>query len=283
MSVQAMQTAADFVQQLAGDLNKGELELPMFPDSVIRIQQVFSKDEVDIDDVVRIISSDPALAARILQLANAAASGAVNEIVKVRQAVIRVGNKIVQSSAIAFAIRQAEHNEGLSKEAKAALREIWVESVELAARCYVITKKYTKLSADEALLTGLLSVLGRLYIFMKSEDYEALSYSELETVLADWHPAICKAIAENWNMSEELVYALETQLDTNPALQETASLAEVLSAAKLIFQHETSGAPLVASEYPLLQRLGIADHNESSVTLNEHAQHIERIRQGLSG
>lgn len=283
MSVQAMQTAADFVQQLAGDLNRGELELPMFPDSVIRIQQVFRADEVDIDDVVRIISSDPALAARILQLSNAAANRSVNEIVRVRQAVIRIGNKLVQSSAVAFAIRQAEQNEDLSKEARAALGEIWTESVELAARCYVIAQTYTKLNADEALLTGLLSVLGRLYIFMKSEDYESLGYAELETVLADWHPAICKAIAESWNMSEELVNALETQLDTNPDLQERASLAEVLSAAKLILQYETSGDALVASEYPLLQRLGIANHDESSVTLDKHAEAIDRIRQGLSG
>lgn len=283
MSVQAMQTAAEFVQQLAGDLNRGELELPMFPDSVIRIQQVFRAEEVDIDDVVRIISSDPALAARILQLSNSAANRAANEIVRVRQAVIRIGNKLVQSSAVAFAIRQAEQSEDLSQEARIALKEIWAESVELAARCYVIAKRYTKLSADEALLTGLLSVLGRLYIFMKSEDYEALTYSELETVLADWHPAICKAIAENWNMSEELVNALETQLDTNPDLRETASLAEVLSAAKLILRYETSGEPLVASNYPLLQRLGIADHDEESVTLDEHAEAIDGIRQGLSG
>jgi HD-like signal output (HDOD) protein len=278
-----MQTAAEFVQQLAGDLNRGELELPMFPDSVIRIQQVFRAEEVDIDDVVRIISSDPALAARMLQLANAAANRSVNEIVEVRQAVIRIGNKLVQSSAVAFAIRQAEQNEDLSKEARAALRNIWSESVELAALCYVIAKQYTKLNADEALLTGLLSVLGRLYIFMKSEDYEALSYDELETVLADWHPAICKAIAESWNMSDELVNALETQLDTNPELKEAASLAEVLSAAKLILQHQTSGTPLAASEYPLLQRLGIADHGEEAVTLDAHAEAIDSIRQGLSG
>lgn len=283
MSAQAMQTAAEFVQQLAGDLNKGELELPMFPDSVVRIQQVFRAEEVDIDDVVRIISSDPALAARILHLTNAAANRAVNEITDVRQAVIRVGNKLVQSSAVAFAIRQAEQNEDLSKEARTVLKNIWAESVELAARCYVIAKKYTKLNADEALLTGLLSVLGRLYIFMKSEDYEALTYSELETVLADWHPSICKAIAESWNMSEGLVNALETQLDTNPALQESASLAEVLSAARLIFQHHTSGDPLVASEYPLLQRLGIANHDEDAVTLDEHTEAIDGIRQGLRG
>ena len=283
MSVQAMQTAAEFVQQLAGDLNRGELDLPMFPDSVIRIQQVFRAEEVDIDDVVRIISSDPALAARILQLSNSAVNRGVNEIVRVRQAVIRIGHKLVQSSAIAFAIRQAEQSEGLSQEARTALKDIWAESVELAARCYVIAKKYTKLNADEALLTGLLSVLGRLYIFMKSEDYEALSYAELESVLADWHPAICKAIAESWNMSVELVNALETQLDTNPELKETASLAEVLSAAKLILQYSKSGEPLAAADYPLLQRLGIADHDEEAVTLDEHAEAIEGVRQGLGG
>ena len=283
MSLQAMQTAAEFVQKLAGDLNRDELELPMFPDSVIRIQQVFRAEEVDIDDVVRIISSDPALAARILQLSNSAVSRGVNEIVQVRQAVIRIGHKLVQSSAIAFAIRQAEQSEGLSEEARTALKDIWAESIELAARCYVIAKKYTKLNADEALLTGLLSVLGRLYIFMKSEDYEALTYSELESVLADWHPAICKAIAESWNMSDELVNALETQLDTNPELKEAASLAEVLSAAKLLLQYSKSGEPLAAAEYPLLQRLGIADHGEESVTLDAHAEAIDEVRQGLGG
>ena len=160
MSAEAIQTAAGFVQQLAGDLNKGNLELPMFPDSVIRIQQALQAEEADIDEIIRIISSDPALAARVLQLSNSAAIRATSEIVDVRQAVIRIGNKLVQSSVVAFALRQAERNEGLSEESRTALKEIWGESVELAARCYVIAKKFTKLNADEALLTGLLSVLG---------------------------------------------------------------------------------------------------------------------------
>lgn len=283
MSAEAMQTAAGFVQQLAGDLNKGNLELPMFPDSVVRIQQAFQAKEVDIDVIVRIISSDPALAARVLQLANSAALRGTSEISDVRQAMVRMGNKLVQSSVVAFALRQVERNEGLSEESRTALKAIWEESVELAARSYVIAKTFTKLNADEALLTGLLSVLGRLYIFMKSQEYGAIDYVELETILADWHPAIGKAIAETWDMSEELVNALETQLDPDPPLRETASLAEVLSAARLILHSDTSGEPLVASEYPLLQRLGIADHSESSVTLNDHAKAIDDIRQGLRG
>ncbi len=283
MSAEAMQTAAGFVQQLAEDLNKGNLELPMFPDSVVRIQKAFQSEEVKIDEIIRIISSDPALAARVLQLSNSATIRAASEIADVRQAVIRMGNKLVQSSVVAFALRQAERNEGLSEESRAALKEIWEESVELAARCYVITKKFTKLNADEALLTGLLSVLGRLYIFMKSQEYGGIEYAELEIILADWHPAISKAIAESWGMSEDLVNALETQLDTDPPLLESASLAEVLAAARLILQHNTSGSPLEAREYPLLQRLGIANQDESSVTLDSHAEAIDEIRQGLRG
>ncbi|MBT8097774.1 MAG: HDOD domain-containing protein [Woeseia sp.] len=283
MSAEAMQTAAGFVQQLAGDLNRGNLELPMFPDSVVRIQQAFQAAEVDIDEIIQIISSDPVLAARVLQLSNSSALRGTSEITDVRQAVIRMGYKMVQGSVIGFALRQAERNDGLSAASRENLKSIWQESVELAARCYVIAKKYTKLSADEALLTGLLSVIGRLYIFLKSEEYGAIDYAELDTILADWHPAIAKAIAENWGMPEELVVALESQLDTDPPLRETASLAEVLSAARLLLQHETSGDALDAGEYPLLQRLGIADKGESAVTLDEHAEAIDGVRQGLRG
>lgn len=283
MSAEAMQTAASFVQQLAGDLNNDKLELPMFPDSVIRIQQVFQAEEVDVDEIVRIISSDPALAARVLQLANSAAVRGNREIIEVRQAVIRIGNKLVRSAAVAFAISQAEKNEGLSPESKKSLKSIWIESVELASRCCVIARKYTKLNADEALLTGLLSVLGKLYIFMKAEDFESMDYSELETILADWHPAISKAIAESWNMSDDMVYALETQLEENPEVRENASLAEVLAAARLFLHQDQSGEQLDASKYPLLLRLGIANHDDSAVTLSKHTDEIGEIRQGLSG
>jgi HD-like signal output (HDOD) protein len=283
LSAQALQTAAGFVQQLADDLNTGNLELPMFPDSVVRIQQAFRSEDTDMDEIIRIISSDPALAARVLQLSNSPALRAASEIVDVRQAVIRMGRKMVQSSAVSFALRQAERNENLSSESRERFREIWQESVELAALCHVLTKKYTKLSADEALLAGLLSVLGRLYIFMKSQDCGGIDLAELEKIISEWHPAICKAIAESWGMSDELVTALELQLESDPPLKESASLAEVLVAAKLIVGHRNAGTPLDGSEYPLLQRLGIAGANDYAVSLDAHEQDIDAIRQGLIG
>ncbi len=283
MSAEAMQTAASFVQELAGDLNKGDLELPMFSGTAVRIQRAFQVEEVDIDEIVRLISSDPAIAARVLELANSAAIRGARQITDLRQAVIRMGNKLVQSSVMTFALRQVERNDGLSETSKTKLRAIWVESVELAARCYVIAKEFTKLNANEALLTGLLSVVGRLYILLKSQERGIEDDAELEQVLADWHPAISKAIGESWNMSDALVNALELQLETDPPLQENATLAEVMCAARLILEHKGADQQLLASDYPLLQRLGIADHGDSSVTLADHAEALNNIRQGLIG
>lgn len=133
MSAAAPVTAADFVQMLARDLTNNDLELPTFPEAVVRIQQAFQRDDVNANEIVRIISSDPALAARILKTANSAAvRTSANEITDVRKAVVQMGFKLLQSSAISFALRQLERNEGLSEDARTALKGIWTESVELA-------------------------------------------------------------------------------------------------------------------------------------------------------
>ena len=282
MSAEAMLTAAGFVEELAGDLNKGDLELPMFSGTAVRIQKAFQVEEVDIEEIVRLISSDPAIAARVLELANSAAMRGAGQITDLRQAVIRMGDKLVQSSVLTFALRQVERNDRFSEGSRTKLRAIWVESVELAARCYVIATEFTKLNAGEALLTGLLSVVGRLYILLKSQECGIEDDAELEQVLADWHPAISKAIGESWNMSDELVNALELQLETDPPLQENATMVEVLCAAKLILLYDGADESLMASEYPLLQRLGIADHGDTSVTLADHSEALKNIRQGLS-
>jgi len=275
-------TAADFVQMLARDLTNNDLELPTFPDAVVRIQQAFQKDDTSASEIVRIISSDPALAARVIKIANSAAvRTSANEITDVRKAVVQMGFKLVQSSAISFALRQIERNDNLSNDARAVLKEIWTESVELAARNYVIAKHYTKLNAEEAMLAGLLSVLGRLYIFMKSIEYPDMSYSELDEILKEWHPVIAKAIAETWGMSEGLAHALENQLHVEIPVEENATIAEVLIAARLIYQHEMAKEPLDGSLFPILQRLGICSAEESEVSLEEHQTQIDNMRNAL--
>ena len=57
------QEAFAFVQMLAAELSKGQIELPSFPDAAIKVRQALTDEEVSIEKVQRLVSSEPALAA----------------------------------------------------------------------------------------------------------------------------------------------------------------------------------------------------------------------------
>ena len=229
MSQAVQATSLLLVERLAADLNDKRLELPAFPDSVVRIQQTIRDERKDIDDVVAIVSSDPALAARFLQLANSAAMRTGDAVITdVRAAVLRLGLKLVSCVAVSFATRQLERNDGYSPEDRARLEGIWKDSLDVASICHVLAKRFTRVAADEALLTGLLHVLGHLYVFLRAHDEGMeLTPEELDSIAEDWHPAIAKAIAESWGMSEGLVAAMEQQKDFDTAFRGATSPSEM--------------------------------------------------------
>jgi HD-like signal output (HDOD) protein len=92
MSSSAHAVGFSFVERLAQDLRDERLELPAFPEAVLRIQRVLQSPDTRTDDVVRILSSEPALAARLLRMANSAEfRRATQNITDLRQAVSRMG------------------------------------------------------------------------------------------------------------------------------------------------------------------------------------------------
>jgi len=291
MATTAQARALTFIEQLARDLADKQLELPAFPDAVIRVQLALQSDDNNVGDTVRILSSEPALAARLLQLANSAqmrrADAQVNDL---HRAVSRMGYDMVRSIAISFAMRQLQRNEKYSKAAQAELQAAWTEAIQVAAISYVLAKHYTSLSPDEALLAGLLHVIGRLYIVMRFEETEHVSDAELEGIVAEWHTAIGKAIAESWGLSEALSIALEQQNDYDINLSGPVRLCEVLIAAKIINfggQDPTGCDPDAETEpatLAVLERLGIPSNDKTSTRgLGTHIEEIERIRSALAG
>src|SRR5262245_55877431 len=102
-----------FVQALAAELSTGKVELPSFPDIAMRVRQVLADEGVSPEKVVRVVGSEPALAARLLQLANSAALNFSGKAVTdLRTAVNRMGFNMVRSAAIAFAMSQLKKEIG---------------------------------------------------------------------------------------------------------------------------------------------------------------------------
>jgi HD-like signal output (HDOD) protein len=279
MSTSAQAVGFSFVERLAQDLRDQHMELPGFPEAVLRIQRALQSPDTSTDDIVRILSSEPALAARLLRIANSAEFRRMDQdVTDLRKAVGRMGFNMVRSVAVAFAMRQLRRKDAYTPVAQTELEHAWKESIEIAAACFVIAKRFTRLNPDQALLAGLLHVLGRLYIIMRSKDAEELSEAEFRDVVNGWHAAIGKAILESWGLPESLLSAIEHQDEYEIDMEGDVSLTDVLIAAKLL----TSGRQ-EAEKYPALRRLGVAAGDRAMSVMDEYAEELKSVRGSFGG
>jgi HD-like signal output (HDOD) protein len=225
-----------FVQDLAAELSRGKVELPSFPDIAIRVRQVLADEEVAPDRVVRVISSEPALAAQLLRLANSAAlNPAGKKITELRSAVTRMGFTVVRSAAINFAMRQLQKAEAL-RGLEQPLEELWHRSASVAAMSYVVAKHHSKVNPDTALLAGLLHGIGQLYILTRAARHKALFADPVayNTIVRNWSAQVAKALLENWGIAEEIVAAVSEYEQLEREHGDAADLTDVLTVGYLL-------------------------------------------------
>jgi len=284
MASSAHSVAFGFVEQLARDLKDDRLELPAFPDAVLRIQHALQSPDTGVNDIVTIVQSDAALAARILKTANSAAiRRSDKEITDLRTAVARMGLSLVRTTAIAFAMRQLKVKDTYSPAGRVEIEGIWHDSIKIAAVCAVLAKHYTRLSGDQALLAGLLHVLGRLYVVMRAEEHvKAKPFERIDVreIAAGWHAAICTAIVTSWGLPEALQHAVEKQDEIDLELEGDVTLTDVLIAAKALAS--ASDPAELAGKCPAIARLSACRGGNALKALQIHQDEIDALRTSLA-
>lgn len=224
-----------FLQKLVNDMYE-DLDLPGFPDVVVRLQRILADEKSSARDIVRLVSSDAALSAKLLHLANSAAFNPGNRAVSdLKAAVTLLGFSLVRGTATSFAMRQIEQQSWLLP-LKPQLTRIWQDSTSVAAICYIGARRIDGMRPDEALAAGLFHQLGTLYVLTRAhrEGIAIGDTSEWTETIAGWTPTIARAILENWRVPEHLTDAVEHQdalSREDPG--ELSLLARLLAAAKL--------------------------------------------------
>src|SRR5687768_12694773 len=95
-------------------------ELPTLPAVAVRVLQVTADDSASSTDVVRLIGSDPALTARILQLTRRADRGVRDDVRSIDRAVVLLGFEAVRNAVLAVSVFQALGTPGKSTSASAS-------------------------------------------------------------------------------------------------------------------------------------------------------------------
>jgi HD-like signal output (HDOD) protein len=225
-------SALAFLKQLAKEVSDGTIDLPCFPDVVVRISLALADANSNADRIVTIVGAEPRLAARILQTANSAAFNSSGKTVtELRSAITRLGQQMVQGTAMSYAMQQMKNEESLRPIAE-PLAQLWNRSIAVASLTRLIAAR-TKINADEAFLTGLLHGIGHLYILARSAALPGGRQSVIQSV-AGWHASIGKAVLESWGFAEAMCEAVGEQDDMDRRWKHSATLADILIAGLVL-------------------------------------------------
>jgi HD-like signal output (HDOD) protein len=273
-----------FVQALAAELSKGKVELPSFPDIALRVRKVLSDENVSQDMVVRVVGSEPALAARVMQIANSAALNFSGKpITDLRSAIARMGFNMVRSAAIAFAMSQLKKQDSL-KGLEKPLDDLWKRSAAVAAMSHAVARRYSKVNPDTALLAGLLHGIGQLYILTRSAQHPGLfaNQAAYSAIVRDWHSAIAKALLENWDMTDEVVEAVSSFEDLERENTGRVDLTDVITVGNLLaaFKDHPDTIELNMHDVAACKRMSI-DRASYEQLIDESEQEIDTLRQAL--
>lgn len=203
-------SAFAFVTELAQEVSRGRVELPSFPDVVVRVRKALADEDVSNEQIARIVGSDAGLAARVFALANSAAMNRGGRtITDLKTAVNRIGHNNVRTAAVAFAIAQLCRAAELRHIAK-ELEGLWHEATLVAALAYALASRARGINADEAMLAGLLHNVGKIYILARAHRHPTLfqDAAAMGQITRDWHANIGKAIVENWGFPEHISEAV---------------------------------------------------------------------------
>ena len=273
------------VDSLAAELAGEKIDLPSFPDVAMRVRKALTNEEVGIEDAVKIVSAEPALSARLMQLANSATlNPGGKRLNNLRSAMTRIGLNMACSVTIAFAmsqLRRAETYKGIELK----LGKLWHEAAHLAAVSRVIARRFTSLNADTALLAGLLQCIGKLYLLTRAARYPSLVADDaaLEPVMSGYHLRVAQAILRNWDMDAEIVQAIGACGNLAREHEGTIDLADVLtaSAALIALGPEPQPEQVSFPGMPAARRLGLTAE-ACTAALAESREEIDALRQALN-
>jgi len=151
---------------------KASNRLPSPPGVALRILELSRSDDTSLEDLAKTISSDPALASRMLKFVNSPSAGFGRQISTLDEAVNQIGLRGVQLMALSFSLVSAGEVEVCPSF---DFDRFWSRSLACAVAGKAFAQTAGRLDPNEAFTTGLLLHIGQLAVACGIPDaYEAV-------------------------------------------------------------------------------------------------------------
>ncbi|MEL7298405.1 MAG: HDOD domain-containing protein [Pseudomonadota bacterium] len=237
-----MSATSTATQQGAADIIGQVNMLPPLPAVALQIIDQLGDEYVDGNVIADVVAKDPAIAGRLIGLANSAFFGLTNPATEMRDVVNRVlGADAVRTLAFALATQQAFDT---SRCAAFDTEAFWTHSLRAAAYCKRLAAVLPDISTDarnSAFIYGLCHSLGLLVlavlepeklntVFEASDDFD---YPTINNQVSEDFGAslevLTAALARHWKMPDLIVEVYDSY--ANDGGDATSTAAEVLRTA----------------------------------------------------
>lgn len=191
-------------EHLAGDLH----DLPVFHSVAVKLQQMLSRRDFRIDDIIEQISEDQSLAGQVLKIANSSFYAGLSKVATIKDAVVRLGAQEVAN--LAMMASQLAYYKSENSIILAYMRGLWSHAFSCAVGAKWLAGKsgYVNLTA-EAFMGGLLHDIGKLALLKILDDIHRNSktkatFSEtlINEVLDRMHEAVGLRLLQSWSLPE---------------------------------------------------------------------------------
>ena len=198
---------------------KGVDSLVSFPAAGARVNELVNDPSVNMTEISKAISLDPALTARLLRMANSSAFGLSAKVDSVARAASVIGTKRLRDLVLATSTVSAF--EGIPNTL-VTMENFWRHSLYCAVAARVLADSFNKRNGDTLFLAGLLHDIGQLLIFnqrpqqakaalikvLDSSDDLSMHEAEREIIGFD-HAQVGGELLRHWNFPDVLVECVE--------------------------------------------------------------------------
>lgn len=191
-------------------------DIPTLPASVLRVMQMIEDPFCSSSDLAKVIQADPAMAAKVLKLANSSYYGFRQKIANIPQAVTLLGFATLKNTLLAAAVFDMFRISGTGFD----LPALWTHSVTTATAAKLLAKRARYPQSEKAFTAALMHDVGKIILarfipqglaeiveVIQSENLAM--YDAEKKVLGLSHPALGAWVLGRWGLPAPIVEAVE--------------------------------------------------------------------------
>ena len=188
-------------------------DLPTIPVVATKVLQLIESETTTSEDLAKVVSSDSAVAARILKISNSSFFGCKRQINTLSHAIMMLGYNTLKSLVMAASVKQVSKTYGLTE------KMLWEHSFGAGLAARIIADATQQVNTEEAFLGGLFHDIGKtimnnidrqqFQMVMQKCYNDNVSFQKVEQEFYPYtHADVGGLVIEKWNFPEILMKAI---------------------------------------------------------------------------